>query len=397
MSKTLPCANIFILITLLLPYSIFAQNIEVRNEAQNILKGATVTVQDFALHTFAITLTDLSSGGCRFSIDGKDYGWVDKGKQIKLHEDALLRVRDVYLGPYDSYCDVNFFIRKLANTNNLPTSNTCSQALNLCLSQNGNENNNACSVEYLKCISANILFVTDDEESAHESFILSNMIIFLAKEYFIYDESKFVEKVAHAKLSMASMLATNITKEILDAQTITTFVYDSQALLILGQNVQNDGQTAQHVFAQVISDYLQSQENIRVTIVSSEKISITDLKTLFTHKNPSAELLPAPDKKTTLSSEESVQQQELPSCEDGCYLNGEVSRCIPVGTRLRYQEVNSYCDFDGKIKAQKEDNLPASNNYECYSNSARYSICEPVAEQVGLLKKIFSWLTNIFE
>ena len=55
-----------------------------------------------------------------------------------------------------------------------------------------------------------------------------------------------------------------------------------------------------------------------------------------------------------------------------------------------------YCDVDGAVYQQKKDGDSAENDYECRSNSARYGVCENVAEQVGILQKIFGWLGRIF-
>ncbi len=86
----------------------------------------------------------------------------------------------------------------------------------------------------------------------------------------------------------------------------------------------------------------------------------------------------------------------LPKCDSGCFVNHDLNKCLPFGTRLEYESDASYCDIDGNIKSQKEDSSKANNNYECKSNSARYGVCENIEEQQTIMKKIFSWLSGIF-
>ena len=84
------------------------------------------------------------------------------------------------------------------------------------------------------------------------------------------------------------------------------------------------------------------------------------------------------------------------SCGEGCSVNGERQKCVPYGTRLTVDGSPSYCDIDGQTKKQQEDGQSANNNYECRSNSARYGVCENVAEQTNIINKIFGWLARIF-
>ncbi len=91
------------------------------------------------------------------------------------------------------------------------------------------------------------------------------------------------------------------------------------------------------------------------------------------------------------------QEEFLPTkCNDGCFVNHELNKCLPMGTRLEYGGTPSYCGVDGNVKEQKEDGSEANNNYECKSNSARYGVCENIKEQQSALKKIFGWLSRIF-
>ncbi len=84
-------------------------------------------------------------------------------------------------------------------------------------------------------------------------------------------------------------------------------------------------------------------------------------------------------------------------CPQGCFVDSEVKKCVPIGTRLTSAKGDpQYCSVDGSVYAQKEDGQAAENDYECRSNSARYGVCENVAEQVGILKKIFGWLGKLF-
>jgi len=84
-----------------------------------------------------------------------------------------------------------------------------------------------------------------------------------------------------------------------------------------------------------------------------------------------------------------------PTCDNGCYVNEEDS-CLPTTTRLIVKDEAVYCGLDKELHTQKADNEAAQNDYECQSNSARYGICEPVAEQVGFVKQLFTWFATIF-
>ncbi len=85
-----------------------------------------------------------------------------------------------------------------------------------------------------------------------------------------------------------------------------------------------------------------------------------------------------------------------PSCNDGCYVNHDMNKCLPFGTRLEYEGTPSFCDVDGNLLSQKEDSSEANNNYECKSNSARYGVCENIKEQQSAMKKVFEWLSRLF-
>jgi len=85
-----------------------------------------------------------------------------------------------------------------------------------------------------------------------------------------------------------------------------------------------------------------------------------------------------------------------PDCTFGCLVNSEINKCLPIGTRLEYEGVSSYCDLGKNIKLQKEDGTEANNNYECKSNSARYGVCENIEEQQSAMKKMFGWLSKLF-
>ncbi|MBT3866076.1 hypothetical protein HOF78_03170 [Candidatus Woesearchaeota archaeon] len=84
------------------------------------------------------------------------------------------------------------------------------------------------------------------------------------------------------------------------------------------------------------------------------------------------------------------------NCNNGCYVNHNLNKCLPFGTRLEYEGRQSYCNLDGNLLSQKEDGSEASNNYECRSNSARYGVCENIKEQQSAMKAIFGWLSRLF-
>jgi hypothetical protein len=84
------------------------------------------------------------------------------------------------------------------------------------------------------------------------------------------------------------------------------------------------------------------------------------------------------------------------SCSNGCFVNSDMNKCLPFGTRVTLEEMPKYCDIDGDLKDQKKDGSAAENDYECESNSARYGECENVAEQTGFITKMFGWFSKIF-
>ena len=83
-------------------------------------------------------------------------------------------------------------------------------------------------------------------------------------------------------------------------------------------------------------------------------------------------------------------------CDNGCFINSQYNRCIPIGTRIVKEDVPVYCDLSGGLEPQREDNEDAQNNYECVSNFASSGTCVPVKENLGILKKMFGWLGGIF-
>ncbi|MFT4311564.1 MAG: DsbA family protein [Candidatus Woesearchaeota archaeon] len=76
-------------------------------------------------------------------------------------------------------------------------------------------------------------------------------------------------------------------------------------------------------------------------------------------------------------------------CASGCQINGN---CIPIGIRAE----GKYCDIDGEMKEQLEDNAICQNNYECQTNQCSSGTCQDLSrqieEQTGLLMRILSWL-----
>ncbi len=71
--------------------------------------------------------------------------------------------------------------------------------------------------------------------------------------------------------------------------------------------------------------------------------------------------------------------------------------CILEGLRKNKDGVSKYCSVSGFWRNQRPDGSPAENNYECLSNSARYGECENIKEQTGAIKKIFGWLSKLFD
>ncbi len=86
----------------------------------------------------------------------------------------------------------------------------------------------------------------------------------------------------------------------------------------------------------------------------------------------------------------------LPACDSGCFVNHNLNKCLPFGTRLEYEGIASYCAVNGNLKSQSEDGSEANNNYECKGNSARYGVCENIKEQQSAMKKILGMLSRLF-
>jgi len=78
-----------------------------------------------------------------------------------------------------------------------------------------------------------------------------------------------------------------------------------------------------------------------------------------------------------------------------------ISQCAPFGFRLMLDNQNKYCDVDGQVKVQKAVEGSCQNNYECESNTCSDRVCvglvEEIREQTNLLKRIWCWITNLFD
>ncbi|MDP2924822.1 MAG: hypothetical protein Q8N99_00460 [Nanoarchaeota archaeon] len=101
----------------------------------------------------------------------------------------------------------------------------------------------------------------------------------------------------------------------------------------------------------------------------------------------------------------------------------DISRCIPYGFRVKLDNTpvkgegggggggesssnssllnnNYYCDIDGALYSQKELELECQNNFECKSNQCSdgkcISLSKEIKEQTGILRKIWCFLTNMF-
>lgn len=60
----------------------------------------------------------------------------------------------------------------------------------------------------------------------------------------------------------------------------------------------------------------------------------------------------------------------------GCQI--DESTCIPFGTRLERKDVAYYCDIGKEMTNQKENGKQCQNSYECTSNNCKDSICSPI-------------------
>ena len=79
------------------------------------------------------------------------------------------------------------------------------------------------------------------------------------------------------------------------------------------------------------------------------------------------------------------EAEQQPLVCNGCSVD---NRCLPYGTR----KTGQFCDIDGEIKNQQEENLGCSNSYECRSNVCVNDQCV----SGGLLQKFLNWLSSFF-
>lgn len=81
------------------------------------------------------------------------------------------------------------------------------------------------------------------------------------------------------------------------------------------------------------------------------------------------------------------------TCTQGCITD---SKCLPIGSRLVVEENPSYCDLSMELESQKGKDATCQNNYECTSNFCSDNKCVAIAEKLGLLDRIASFLKRIF-
>jgi hypothetical protein len=87
------------------------------------------------------------------------------------------------------------------------------------------------------------------------------------------------------------------------------------------------------------------------------------------------------------------QLSKKKSCSsDHCYVNSDLNTCLPSRTRLRINNVPSYCDLDGAIKAQKTENEPAKFSYECQSNVLKDGACLPLKKKSPLFSRMAQFM-----
>jgi hypothetical protein len=76
-------------------------------------------------------------------------------------------------------------------------------------------------------------------------------------------------------------------------------------------------------------------------------------------------------------------------------------RCIPYGFRFKSNDLNSYCDIDGKTKTQKTMDsegkwASCQNNYECESNVCSSGECIEITKFKVLITKVLCKLGHLF-
>ncbi len=73
-----------------------------------------------------------------------------------------------------------------------------------------------------------------------------------------------------------------------------------------------------------------------------------------------------------------LEKKKIPQiilCQ-GCQI--DKNTCIPFGTRLERKDIAYYCDISKEMTKQKENGNSCQNSYECTSNNCKDSICSPI-------------------
>ena len=115
---------------------------------------------------------------------------------------------------------------------------------------------------------------------------------------------------------------------------------------------------------------------------SSQESAVPKITPQRTKENPGEEAI----------SETKEEPQKKKCAPEHCYINSEFNTCLPVRTRLRVDNIPSYCDVDSIIKPQKQGNEQAEQSYECQSNVIQKGACLPLKK-----KPIFSKMAKFVQ
>ena len=82
---------------------------------------------------------------------------------------------------------------------------------------------------------------------------------------------------------------------------------------------------------------------------------------------------------------------------NGCESNG---KCLPFGTRKIVDEVDSYCDLEGRWAGQSSLSASCQNDYECQTNECSNGKCEDLAKKLeeteNTLNKLLDFVKKFF-
>ncbi len=163
---------------------------------------------------------------------------------------------------------------------------------------------------------------------------------------------------------------------------------------IIPSQPQDIPDAAQKSTQEEMTEKQQQIEDMQAQEIENQVIIEKPVKRKATQKEidqTQADLMIIRDEKARQKSKDSNK------CEPGlCYANSGFNACLQQRTRIRLNDVPSYCDIDGNIKKQKEAGESAQFSYECNSNIIADGKCLPIHQQPTIFQKIINKLASIF-